>query len=645
MTAEGPPLPPIPREASIVVIGAGHRRGVRWPTTSSSAVGAMSSSSTRARIPMTGGSTSHAPGGVFATNYSRAMTRLALETVDLLASLEVDGAPCFYPVGHDRARPDARTLGGPPAQARCRPELGRARCPAHLDPEETRELVPLARPVAVPRRVPRPDRRDRQAVPRRRGAAPRGGRRRRVPPLVPETRVTGFDVRRRASSTASRPIAGTIATPLVVVCGGIWGPLLGEMLRHADPAHPVRAPVHDHDARRVAGRRDARGRPPDDPRPGPRDVLPPARRPVRRRLVPARAAARRPARHPPTRRAAAGAACPAVNPHGEAHDMPSLRPWTPEHFEAGWADARRLMPELARDPARLHAQRDVLVHARRLPGHRAESTAVRGRLGRRGGLAHPRRRRRSGDGRLDHRWRARLRRPRDGHRPIRARPDVARVRARPRRPQLRRGLRPGPSAPAARRRSAAADRAVPRAARGAGRRVLRGQGLGARPVVRDESPAIPAAARTGWAGAVLVDGGRDRASGDPRAGRPVRPDLADQGRRRRSGCRGVPAAARDQRPVAGRSGRSCTRRCAIRRAAIRSDITFTRLAEDRYQLGCNGPQDVAYLRRARRDDERVEIVEITAGHAARSASGARSARALRPVDSRRTTCRTRRSRT
>ena len=34
-------------------------------------------------IPATGGSTSHAPGGVFVTNYSRAMTRLALETVDL----------------------------------------------------------------------------------------------------------------------------------------------------------------------------------------------------------------------------------------------------------------------------------------------------------------------------------------------------------------------------------------------------------------------------------------------------------------------------------------------------------------------------------------------------------------------------------
>src|SRR5206468_6898275 len=46
---------------------------------------------------------------------------------------------------------------------------------------------------------------------------------------------------------------------------------------------------------------------------------------------------------------------------------------------------------------------------------------------------------------------------------------------------------------------------------------------------------------------------------------------------------------------------------------VRSDVTFTRLAEDRYQLGCNGPQDVAYLRRARRPDERVDVTEDTAG--------------------------------
>src|SRR4029077_17677214 len=57
---------------------------------------------------------------------------------------------------------------------------------------------------------------------------------------------------------------------------------------------------------------------------------------------------------------------------------------------------------------------------------------------------------------------------------------------------------------------------------------------------------------------------------------------------------------------------------------IRSDITFTRLAEDRYQLGCNGPQDVAYLRRARRPEERVEITEVTPGTCAVGVWGPRA---------------------
>jgi glycine cleavage system aminomethyltransferase T len=60
---------------------------------------------------------------------------------------------------------------------------------------------------------------------------------------------------------------------------------------------------------------------------------------------------------------------------------------------------------------------------------------------------------------------------------------------------------------------------------------------------------------------------------------------------------------------------------------VKSDITFTRLADDRYQLGCNGPQDVAYLRRARRPEERVEVEEITAGSTAVLVTGP-EARAL-----------------
>ena len=47
----------------------------------------------------TGGSTSHAPGIVFQTNFSRAMSRLARYTVELYSSLRLEGRPCYHKVG------------------------------------------------------------------------------------------------------------------------------------------------------------------------------------------------------------------------------------------------------------------------------------------------------------------------------------------------------------------------------------------------------------------------------------------------------------------------------------------------------------------------------------------------------------------
>ena len=47
----------------------------------------------------TGGSTSHAPGGVFQVNYSKTMTEFARYTTQLYSGLESDGLPAWYPVG------------------------------------------------------------------------------------------------------------------------------------------------------------------------------------------------------------------------------------------------------------------------------------------------------------------------------------------------------------------------------------------------------------------------------------------------------------------------------------------------------------------------------------------------------------------
>ena len=50
-------------------------------------------------LPLTGGSTSHAPGLVFQTTGSKTMTAFATYTVEKLKSLDVDGGWCFNQVG------------------------------------------------------------------------------------------------------------------------------------------------------------------------------------------------------------------------------------------------------------------------------------------------------------------------------------------------------------------------------------------------------------------------------------------------------------------------------------------------------------------------------------------------------------------
>ena len=46
-------------------------------------------------LPLTGGSTSHAPGLVFQTNSAKTMTEFARYTVEKFTSLDVDGAWCY----------------------------------------------------------------------------------------------------------------------------------------------------------------------------------------------------------------------------------------------------------------------------------------------------------------------------------------------------------------------------------------------------------------------------------------------------------------------------------------------------------------------------------------------------------------------
>ena len=145
------------------------------------------------------------------------------------------------------------------------------------------------------------------------------------------------------------------------------------------------------------------------------------------------------------------------------------------------------------------------------------------------------------------------RRPRMRREPLRGSPARPAVRPRSWCPELRRGLRRHPPAPADGGAATAADESVLRARAGARSVVPRGFRLGTPAVVRGERRAAGAVRRAdpgAWrlGGALLVaDRGR-RGARDQGRGRAVRHDVAEAHRGARPGCTRVPPAADDEQP-------------------------------------------------------------------------------------------------
>jgi dimethylglycine oxidase len=174
----------------------------------------------------TGGSTSHAPGLVFQLNPSHTMTQLARTTVELLSGLELDGLPCYHPVGGiEVAATEERWAELDRRYGRA---LGYGLSPSLLTPEQVRESIPLIDPErilgglfvendGIAKAV-------RGAEAMGRVAAAEGGAR-----AFGGCEATGLLVeggRVRGVETA----LGTIETDTVVLCAGIWGPKAGRML-------------------------------------------------------------------------------------------------------------------------------------------------------------------------------------------------------------------------------------------------------------------------------------------------------------------------------------------------------------------------------------------------------------------------------
>ena len=185
-------------------------------------------------LPLTGGSTSHAPGLVFQTNGSRTMTQFASYTVEKFLGLDVDGAWCFNQVGGLEVATTPERLaelhrrqglatswgvqGEVVAVDRCielHPLVDRDRIlgglhvPSDVLSKASRAVAALARRA------------------RARGAVFQGN-----------TKVTGIE-QAGGRVTGVRTADGVIPADVVVSCAGFWGPAIGAMVGMRVPLLPL----------------------------------------------------------------------------------------------------------------------------------------------------------------------------------------------------------------------------------------------------------------------------------------------------------------------------------------------------------------------------------------------------------------------
>jgi glycine cleavage system aminomethyltransferase T/glycine/D-amino acid oxidase-like deaminating enzyme len=185
-------------------------------------------------LPLTGGSTSHAPGLVFQTNASKSMTEFAKYTRDKLAGLEVDGAWCFNPVGGmEVATTPARwdDLKRKHGWATSWGVNGRL-----IDADECAKRYPLldADQVLGALYVPSDGlaKASRAVVALARLAEARGAR------FIGSTRVTDIE-QADGRVTGVQTNAGFFLADIVVSCAGFWGPKIGAMVGQDVPLLPL----------------------------------------------------------------------------------------------------------------------------------------------------------------------------------------------------------------------------------------------------------------------------------------------------------------------------------------------------------------------------------------------------------------------
>ena len=185
-------------------------------------------------LPLTGGSSSHAPGLVFQTNSAKTMAEFARYTVEKFLRLDVDGAWCFNQVGGLEVATTPERLA----------ELHRRQGwdaswgieATVVSPEQCARLHPLVDPARILGGLHVPTdglaKASRAVVALARRAQARGAR------FQGSTRVTGIE-QAGGRVTGVRTPAGVIPADIVVSCAGFWGPAIGAMAGMPVPLLPL----------------------------------------------------------------------------------------------------------------------------------------------------------------------------------------------------------------------------------------------------------------------------------------------------------------------------------------------------------------------------------------------------------------------
>ena len=221
------------KNASVVIVGAGivgcstayHLAKLGWKNVVVVEQGPLFA---------TGGSTSHAPGLVFQTNSSKTMTQLATYTAELYSQLGTDEGPAYYAVGGiEIAYTEARMQD-------LKRKLGWAKSwgiegVRLLSPADVKAKVPLIDEAKVLGGYYVPTDGIAKAL---RAAEALANGAADAATFYGETLVTDIEV---ADGQVQAVVTdkGRINTDKVLVCAGIWGPRVGRMVGEIIPLTPV----------------------------------------------------------------------------------------------------------------------------------------------------------------------------------------------------------------------------------------------------------------------------------------------------------------------------------------------------------------------------------------------------------------------